>query len=108
MAWQPSTNPVTIQRWRDRVDAFARSGLTLPQFCEKSGFGYTSMRNWRRWLRNNPAARHALVAVRVEEPPAQSDDTQMVVELQRGRRVVLQPGFDRRAVTELVRLLEQA
>ena len=108
MAWQPSTNPVTIQRWRDRVDAFERSSLTLPQFCEESGFGYSSMRHWRRWVRDNPPARHALVAVRVEEPPARSDDTQMVVELRQGRRVLLQPGFDQRAVADLVRLLEQA
>lgn len=107
MAWKPSTNPITIQRWRDRVDAFNRSGLTLPRFCEESGFGYASMRNWRRWVRDNPPARNALVAVRVSEAPARDCGARMVVELRQGRRLVLEPGFDRHAVAELVCLLEQ-
>ncbi len=107
MAWQPSTNPVTIQRWRDRVDAFVRSGLLLTEFCERSGLGYSSMCHWRRWVRDNPPARHALVAVRVAEQPPPDGVATMVVELQTGRRLVLEPGFERRAVAELIAVLEQ-
>ena len=110
MAWTPSRNPATIQKWRERVEAFEGSNLTLRDFSASIGVAHSSMRLWRRWLAKNPPQLPALIEVKVaapDETPSPSDPT-MVVELQAARRLHLRPGFHAPFVQQLVALLESA
>ena len=44
-------NPVLERQWRDRVAAWATSGLTVRDFCLRRGLTETSFHYWRRELR---------------------------------------------------------
>ena len=110
MAWTPSSNPATIQKWRERVEAYERSNQTLQDFSDSIGVAHASMRIWRRWLATNPPQLPALIEVKVAAPDANPPPTDltMVVELQAGRRLHLRPGFHGPSVQQLVALLESA
>ena len=110
MAWKPSRNPATIQKWRERVEAFEHSDLSLREFSASIGVAHSSMRIWRRWLFKNPPQPPALIEVKVAAPDQTSppSDHTMVVELQAGRRLHLWPGFHAPSVQQLVALLESA
>lgn len=107
MAWKPSTNPSTIQKWRARVVDFTSSRLSVAAFCQSTGISPSSLRKWCRWVEQNPPQLPALVEVRVTDAAPVPDVATMVVELDRGRRLVLEPGFDDRAVGRLIGLLER-
>ena len=107
MAWKPSNNPATIQKWRERVDAFEGSNLSLGDFSQSIGVACSSMRSWQRWLAINPPQLPALVEVRVATPAdVPPSHPTMVVELQTGRRRHLQPGFHEPSLRQLLALLE--
>lgn len=108
MAWTPSSNPATIQKWRERVEAFERSNLSLRDFSASIGVAHSSMRIWRRWLAKNPPQLPALIEVKVAAQTSSPPDPTMVVELQAGRRLHLLPGFHAPSVQQLVALLESA
>ena len=108
MAWTPSRNPATIQKWRERVEAFERSNLSLPDFSASIGVAHSSMRIWRRWLAKNPPQLPALLEVKVADQTSSLLEPTMVVELQAGRRLHLRPGFHAPSVQQLVALLESA
>ena len=108
MAWTPSSNPATIQKWRERVEAFERSDLSLRDFSASIGVAHSSMRIWRRWLDKNPPQLPALIEVKVAAQTSSPSDPTMVVELQAGRRLHLRPGFHAPSVQQLVTLLESA
>lgn len=44
-------NPVLERQWRERVSAWAKSGLTVRDFCLRHGVTATSFHYWRRELR---------------------------------------------------------
>ena len=73
MAWNPCNNPATIQKWRERVDAFEGSNLSLGDFSQSIGVVCFTMRSWRRWLAINPPQLPALVeewvATHADVPP---------------------------------------
>ena len=49
-------NPVLERQWRERVAAWAKSGLTVRDFCLRHGCRETSFHHWRRELRQRNAA----------------------------------------------------
>ena len=106
MAWTPSSNPATIQKWRERVEAFERSNQPLEEFSDSIGVAHASMRIWRRSLARNPPQLPALIEVKLAAQTSSPPDPTMVVELQAGRRLHLRPGFHAPSVRQLVALLE--
>ena len=105
MAWRASNNPTVRARWRARVDALEASGESAAAFARRHELGIESLRRWRKLFRAQPQL-PALVEVVVADPVETAGSPRMVIELPNGRRVHLEPGFDPRAVTQLVRLLE--
>ena len=108
MPWSASRDPAIQQQWRDRVARFEASGQSAKAFCAQAGFGVESLRRWRRWLARQAATAPALVEVRVREvaPPPPPRDA-MVVELARGRRLHLEPGFKALDIARLVDILDR-
>ncbi len=43
-------NPQLAQQWRDRIERFALSSLTIAEFCELEGYSVASYYQWRRKL----------------------------------------------------------
>ena len=46
-------NPQLAQQWRDRIERFAQSGLTVTDFCDRKGYSVASFYQWRRKLRSS-------------------------------------------------------
>lgn len=49
-------DPALERQWRDRVAAWAASGLTMRAFCDRQQLTETTFRHWRRELRERDAA----------------------------------------------------
>lgn len=47
-------NPRLAQQWRERLDRFDGSELTIAEFCELEGYSQTSFYQWRRRLAVDP------------------------------------------------------
>ncbi|TWU39747.1 IS66 family insertion sequence element accessory protein TnpA [Novipirellula artificiosorum] len=45
-------NPQLAQQWRERLERFAHSELTIAEFCELEGYLSASFYQWRRKLRS--------------------------------------------------------
>lgn len=44
-------NPQLARQWRERLDRFDQSDLTIAEFCQLEGFSTASFYQWRRKLR---------------------------------------------------------
>jgi len=47
-------NPRLAQQWRERLDRFDDSELTIAEFCELEGYSQASFYQWRRRLAVDP------------------------------------------------------
>jgi hypothetical protein len=45
-------NPQLAQQWRERLERFDHSELTIAEFCELEGYSTASFYQWRRRLRS--------------------------------------------------------
>ncbi len=45
-------DPQLARRWRERLDRFEHSDLTVEKFCEFEGYSTTSFDQWRQKLRD--------------------------------------------------------
>ena len=63
-------DPVREQQWRDRVLAWAASGLSIRAFCDQHQLTETTFQYWRRELRERDAA-----SSRSPSPPSSSRPT---------------------------------
>ena len=45
-------NPQLAEQWRERLDRFDHSELTIAEFCELEGYSTASFYQWRRKLRS--------------------------------------------------------
>jgi transposase-like protein len=52
-------DPVRERQWRERVAAWAASGVSIRAFCERHQLTETTFRHWRRALRERDAASSA-------------------------------------------------
>jgi len=88
--------------WRERVNAFAQSGLPIRKFCEGQGISTTTFYKWRRRLGTDGKGRVAPVLEFVE---VGSGRKQPSVELVTKSGVVVRVGdnFDK---STLVRVLD--
>jgi hypothetical protein len=113
-------------KWRGLVEEQRASGLSVHRFCQARGIPASSLFAWRRKLRGErtraqtgPAmglaasspergtGRRAFVeAVLRGDPGAARGGSGVMVELGRGRRIVLERGFDRRVLLEVIAALE--
>jgi DNA-binding IclR family transcriptional regulator len=81
-----------------------REGLTFPQLSERTGVPASTLQEWARRLREEPAVAHgAFVEVR---PVARATGEAVEVVLRSGRRLVLASARPPDGLAELVALLE--
>ena len=103
--------------WRERILAWAESGLAQVEFCREHGLSVVEFRRYRtRLSRPAKAARRktrkpctpvrpTFVEVTVSEP-AQREAPALAVQLANGRSITVRPGFDRETLVALVTTLE--
>ena len=47
-------NPERVRAWRERIDAWKRSGLSVNAFCRQRGLTRSNFDRWRRILASEP------------------------------------------------------
>ena len=104
-------DPGKEQRWRQLIDQWHRSGLTVRDFCQRQHLATPSFYAWRRTLTKRHAQAVGFVPVEVlaESPvPGVADGSAAGLELVlgTGRRLRVGPGFDEATLQRLLAVLE--
>jgi transposase len=92
------------QQWRQWIDLWRRSGLSVQAFCDRHGLAAPSFYAWRRTLRQRDAAAFVPVRLLGDVPPAAAS---LEVVLAGGRRLRVPVGFDPATLRQLLALLEE-
>jgi len=106
-------DPAKEQRWRQMIDQWHRSGLSVRAFCQQQHLAIPSFYAWRRTLRRRdggvspvrPPVTFLPVHVRPDEPDAPPP---LELVLANGRRLRIPPGYDDAHLRQLLRALEDA
>jgi hypothetical protein len=100
-----SKRAINRQRWRERIRACEKSGLTQKAFCEQHHLGLASLQRWRRLLKteepcSNPAP-VALLPVRVKE----MHPSNLTVVVSNDLRIEIPADFDPNALRQVIEVL---
>jgi hypothetical protein len=106
----PRSRAATRELWRERLDRFASSGLTVPQFCAVEACSVPSFYAWKRRLvaqatAHEPAAQATLRLLPVRLPPS---CPMVEIVLSNGALLRLLPGCDLAWVRSLVAALGES
>ena len=101
------SNPIKVQQWKERLERFARSGLTVVQFCQAEHVSQPSFYQWKKKLADqaspasseSKAARSAFRTVEVTSP------CQVATTIRLGNGVEIELGDDLRVVQAVVKQL---
>jgi transposase-like protein len=96
------------QFWRRLIHEQERSGASIKAFCRSKGVSQPSYFAWRKKFTQDKVtnARADFVAVQVvPKTVARSNSIEIV--LDRGRRVRVEPGFNRQLLSDVLAVLEE-
>lgn len=114
----------TWSKWRGLVAEQQDSGKSMAGFCRERGVPVSQMFAWKRRLRDSAAAERSssagwasgtpkFVALEVVPPPIEAQCSSSVkcglaieVRLERGRSLMVEPGFDASHLRALLSVLE--
>ena len=100
-----SKRDINRQRWRERINAWKRSGQSQKAFCQHHQLGLASFRRWCGVFKGEEAfdkpAPVALLPVRVKA----AQPAMLSVVVQEDLRIEIPPGFDPQVLGQLVRIL---
>jgi transposase-like protein len=96
-----SARDITADRWRRIIQQQQRSGLPVAAFCRRARVPQSSFFAWRRKLRDEASFAEVKLSA---EPVAEVSGVEL--HLPGRRRVVVQPGFDRPTLLDLLAVLE--
>jgi hypothetical protein len=105
MAHGRPRDPRTEQRWRDYLQLWQRSGLSIAAFCQGHHLSPASFYAWRRRLQQRDATAFVPVQV-IPEPPAPAQHGIELV-LAAGRCLRVHPGFDPATLRQLLAVLDE-
>ena len=97
-------------KWRELVGEQGQSGQSVAEFCRERGLKSGQFFAWKRRLREAEAAKFVAVAVapvlEAERPAPATHSGAIEVRLDRGRILVVEPGFDAHHLRALIAVLE--
>lgn len=109
-------DPRLEQRWRQRLDRWQRSGLSIRAFCQRHHLSEPSFYAWRRTLQLREATLPATAPVTFlplhvspdqgHDAPTPRKTASLELLLANGRCLRIPPDFDAEQLRRLVRLLE--
>src|SRR5215472_1852458 len=95
------------QQWRQRINQWQASGLSVRVFCARHGLPTVSLYHWRRVLERRAAEAPAFVPVQVVGDVAPAQPSALEVVLVDGRRVRVAAGFDSVTLRRVLAVLEE-
>lgn len=96
-------------KWRDLISEQRQSGKSIAGFCRGRGLRAWQFYEWKKRLRETEASRFLEVRVRPaaeSRQPAAGHDQGIEIRLNRGRSLVVEPGFDAHHLRALLAVLE--
>ena len=98
----------TIRRpesfWRDAVEQWEGSGLSIARYCRREGLALSTFTLWKRRLASD--GRSSLIPVEVVIDDQGMSNVPFEVVLRSGHVVRVPPGFDDASLSRLVAILE--
>ena len=92
--------------WRQMLEQFGRSQLSVRSFCQRYRLSQANFYAWRRTLRERDQAAQTAPFVRVDLPVAVPPAAPLEVVLPAGRVVRVAVGFDPLTLRQLLAALE--
>ena len=97
------------QFWRDLIGRQQQSGQSIREFCDSQGVSQPSFFSWRKRLRlQNGQPESRFLPVQIEMPDSLTSGGRIEIVLDSGKRVRVEPGFDREALRDVLTVLEQS
>jgi len=96
-------------KWRDLISEQQQSGKSIAGFCRGRGLRAWQFYEWKKRLRETEASQFLEVRVRPaaeSRQPAAAHDQAIEIRLNRGRSLVVEPGFDAHHLRALLSVLE--
>ena len=96
-------------KWRDLISEQQQSGKSIAGFCRGRGLRAWQFYEWKKRLRETGASQFLEVRVRPAVESRQSaaaHDQAIEIRLNRGRSLVVEPGFDAHHLRALLAVLE--
>lgn len=88
-------NPELARQWRERLDRFSNTGMTIADFCRDEGYSVASFYHWRKRLRQVLSDPTGFVAVQVPQDATRpSEPATVAIELPGGAVVRLDASAD--------------
>jgi transposase-like protein len=96
-------------KWRGLVSEQSQSGQTVKAFCHDRGLRDSLFYDWKKRLREGESVQ--FVEVKVKEPveqrkPAPKHYSAIEIRLNKGRTLLVEPGFDANHLRALLSVLE--
>jgi hypothetical protein len=106
-------SPARAERWRRIIEQQRRSGLSIARFCREQGVAESSLFTWKRRLAGEAPAAAGPAFVLLKPTPAAENDISVhtaggaiELHLDKGRRLVLRPGFDGPTLAAVLAVLQ--
>jgi len=96
-------------KWRGLVAEQSQSGQTVKAFCDDRGLRDSLFYDWKKRLRDGEAAKFVevkLVGSRERARAASGPSAAIEIRLNKGRSVLVEPGFDASHLRALLAVLE--
>jgi hypothetical protein len=101
--------PEAWTKWRELISEQNQSGQSVAVFCRDRGLRAWQFYEWKKRVRESEPSK--FVEVRVAAPaepvrPSRAQSSSIEIRLNRGRSVVVEPGFDASHLRALLAVLE--
>lgn len=93
-------------KWRDLISEQQQSGKSIAGFCRGRGLRAWQFYEWKKRLKETAGSRFLEVRVRPAAEPGEPRDRAIEIRLNRGRSLVVEPGFDAHHLRALLAVLE--
>ena len=96
-------------KWRGVVSEQSQSGQTVAAFCRDRGIRASQFYDWKKRIREGEAAKFVEVKVKKsseQRKPAPERSPAITIRLNRGRSLLVEPGFDASHLHALLVVLE--
>ena len=101
------SNPIKVQQWKERLERFARSGLTVVQFCQAERVSQPSFYQWKKKLADqaSPASSHSKASRSAFRAVEWTSPCQAATTIRLGNGVEIELGDDLPIVQAVVQQL---
>jgi transposase-like protein len=96
-------------KWRGLVSEQLSSGQTVAAFCRDHGIRASQFYDWKKRIREGEAAKFVEVKVKEsseQRKPAPERSPAIAIRLNKGRSLLVEPGFDASHLRALLTVLE--